>query len=175
MILLSLLTGLSGQMAARASTINEFVYEAFAHPDLKPHARTVASTCMIAGAESALATFDNIVGAPAKLTPLDYCLSVFAAADAHKIFVPELESYDRKDSRLTSAYSFALGFALGIAKPEEYATYADKATEAFLTPISEACITGQGENRKDCVIAGAIHAIRAEADLKRLKNRYPSQ
>jgi len=69
------------------------------------------------------------------------------------------------------AYAFAVGFGLGIANPEKYAAYTS-ATDTMIDQVSTDCVLGKG-GREECYIAGALHAIRAAEDMKRLARPHP--
>lgn len=91
---------------------------------------------------------------------------MYAAADAQKVFVREVERANGEIYTSNPAYAFAVGFGLGIAEPQKYQAYRS-ATEEMIDTVSADCVQGKG-GRQECSIAGALQAIRAAEDIKRL-------
>jgi hypothetical protein len=153
------------------SSIVEEVYEAYTHPTLRGQALIIAGTCMLGKPDESIRLYREATSTTAVITPVQYCVSIYAAADAQKVFVSEIERADGDIYLKNPAYAFAVGFGLGIASPEKYAAYTS-ASDAMIDQVSDDCVLGKG-GREECSIAGALQAIRAAEDMERLAALYP--
>jgi hypothetical protein len=165
--------GLSSYATAQTkqSSIVEEIYKAYTHPTLRGQALIIAGTCMLGYPKDSIQLYRDATGTKAVITPVQYCVSIHAAADAQKVFVREIERANSDIYLKNPAYAFAVGFGLGIATPEKYAAYAS-ASDAMIDQVSADCVLGKG-GREECSIAGALQAIRAAEDMKRLARLYP--
>jgi hypothetical protein len=126
---------------------------------------------MLSQPDSSIKGFREAAGTKTLITPVQYCVSIYAAADAQKVFVREIERANGDIYLKNPAYAFAVGFGLGIANPEKYAAYAS-ASDDMTDKVSADCVLGKG-GREECSIAGALQAIRAAEDMKRLARLHP--
>jgi hypothetical protein len=165
--------GFSTHAAAQTkrSSIVEEVYKAYTHPSLRGQTLVITGICMLGQPDSSIKGFREATGTKAVITPVQYCVSIYAAADAQKVFVREVERANGEIYLKNPAYAFAVGFGLGIATPEKYAGYTS-ASDAMIDQVSADCVLGKG-GREECSIAGALQAIRAAEDMKRLARLHP--
>lgn len=155
----------------KRSAIVEEVYRAYAHPTLRGQALIITGTCMLGKPEESIRLFRQATSTKAAISALQFCVTVYAAADAQKVFVREVERANGDIYTNNPAYAFAVGFGLGIADPLKYQSYR-AATDEMIDTVSADCVQGKG-GRHECSIAGALQAIHAAEDMKRLARLHP--
>lgn len=165
---------LAAPVYAQSGYIDEAVYRFYAPSSMQETVQIAAANCLLGGGDKSMTGYRTSSQDTNALSVSRYCTSVFAATEAHKKLVGMVEFHRDTELRSDTAFAFALGFVLGIAEPAKYAQYA-KASDQMIDNISEGCMPLSGnQNRQDCMIAGALRAIRAEAELIRLAQRFPS-
>lgn len=154
----------------RSSIVDE-LYKAYSDRKLLANTLVITGSCMMGSPQGPMKIHREATGARTTFNPMQFCVSIYAAADAQKILASEIERANPDTHLKNPAYAFAVGFGLGIATPEKYAGYAS-ASDAMIDQVSADCVLGKG-GREECSIAGALQAIRAAEDMKRLARLHP--